>query len=129
MLPSLAHVQFPIFAMMTGIQPRQILIPASMLPVALHASLMFIHCRDTRDRYLKRHWYLVSGADNMTGALIAASNRLAIRYELAGVVAVALLHAQIPIKLAFSAVLGFVLADVLLKLVSGLSTKKYGLGL
>ena len=83
--------------MMTGIQPRQIPIPASMLPVALHASLMFIHCRDTRDRYLKRRRHLGSGADS-TGALIAASNSLACRYVLAGVVVVTLIHALGPFK-------------------------------
>ena len=98
MPPSPVHVQFPIFAMMTGIQPRQILIPASMLPVALHASLMFIHCRDTRDIYPQRHLYLGSGADRTFGALIAASNRLACRYVLAGVVVVTLIHALAPFK-------------------------------
>jgi len=109
--------------MMTGIQQRQILIPASKLPVALHASLMFIHFRDTRDRYPQRHWYLGSGADSTTGALIAASNRLACRYVLAGVVAVTVVHARMPSKKFLPAVVDFVLADVLLKLVSGLSTK------
>ena len=83
---------------MTGIQPRQVLIPASMLPVALHISLMFIHHRDTRDRYLKRHRYLGSGADSTLGALIAASNRLACRYVLAGIVVVTLIHALAPFK-------------------------------
>ena len=86
--------------MMTGIQPRQILIPASMLPVALHVSLIFIHCRDTRDRYLKRRRYLGSWAGSTRGALITASHRLASRYVLAGVFAVTFAHANIPFKMA-----------------------------
>lgn len=53
MLPNPVLVLLHIFAMMTDIQPRQILIPASMLFVALHASLIFIHFRATRDLYLK----------------------------------------------------------------------------
>lgn len=53
MLPNPVLVLLSIFAMMTGFQPRQILIPASMIFVALHASLMFIRFRATRDLYLK----------------------------------------------------------------------------
>jgi len=64
----------------------------------------------------------------MMGALIAASNCLACRYVLAGVVAVTVAHALISSKEFVPAVVKFVLADVLLKLVSGLSTKEYGLG-
>jgi len=64
----------------------------------------------------------------MRSALIAASNCLACRYVLADVLAVTVVHAHIPFKVFLLAVVEFVLADVLLNLVSGLSTKEHGLG-
>ena len=121
MQPSPVHVQFPIFAMMTSIQPRQILIPASMLPVALHASLMFIHFRVARGVYLRPH---VAGGMGASTARL----RLARRYVLADIVGATVVEALLPFRTLDLAVLELVLAYVLFQLVSGLNIKDYKCG-